>query len=123
MADYEAWIARTGKAWTTFADAATDFAASYLMRYRDFFTAWESAPPDAVAKAVATIAVKDLAQASGNLAPGDLEESPWEREYKRALSWLRDVSSGAAELCVDWPGSQEPSGHRAYISTRKAGEL
>ena len=125
MASYSVWLARvSGKTAADFIEPATDFAASYLGRYRDFFTAWDSAAaPDAVKRAVAAIALKDLAGASGNLAPADLEESPWEREYKRQLQWLRDVAAGTCELYVDWPGSEEPSGHRAYVSERVRGDL
>ncbi len=121
MADVQTWLARTGKSETVYIADATGLAASYLGRYREFFTAWESNAPSEIKAAVAAIAVKGIAKASGHLAPQDLEESPWEREFRRVMAWLRDVAQGVAELNVDWPGVQETMGHRASMSIRQPG--
>jgi phage gp36-like protein len=82
---------------------------------------WQSNAPEAVVRAVAAIACHDIAAASGNLAPQDLEDSPWQRGYDDAIKWLREVGSGSAELNVDWPNVQESSGHRACMSIRQRG--
>jgi len=100
---------------------ATDEAKSYLGRYYDFFTTWDSACPDAVRNAVLAIAIQRIAMRRARLMD-DPDASPYERDYQRAIAWLRDVSSGKAELAVDWPNRDERGGHVAVIAggSRKA---
>lgn len=97
---------------------ATDEVKSYLGRYLDFFDAWDSAAPDAVRNAVLTIAVQKVTMRRARLME-DPDASPYERDYQRAIAWLRDVASGRAELAVDWPNREERGGHVAYVAGAK----
>lgn len=120
MQKLEDWLAKAPQDDVYYIAAATDEAASYLSRYRDFFVAWDGAAgPDKLKQVVAAIAVRAIVGASGNLAPGAIEESIWERNAKDALKWLRDLATGVAELYVDWNLPQEEqAGHRACMSLR-----
>lgn len=121
MADLDKWLAKAEGTVEGYIAGATGLAASYLSRYRDFFTTWDGANAPAELKAaVASLAVMEVASASGNLAPQALDESIWERRRRAAIQWLRDLATGAAELDVDWGlEDEEPSGHRARMSINK----
>lgn len=107
------------RTWQEFAEAATGRAAAYLGKYREFFNSWDNAQaPSEVARAVAVIAVWDLANACAALAPSDLGDSPWKGQYDDVMAWLRDLASGAAELAVDWPNWEESSSSYMVISRR-----
>ena len=97
---------------------ATDEAKSYLGRYLSFFDAWDAAAPDAVRNAVLAIAIQRIVMRRARLAD-DPDATPYERDYQRALSWLRDVSAGRAALAVDWPNREERGGHVAYVAGSK----
>src|SRR5512146_913695 len=108
MNNLEAWLQKAPEDDAYYIKAATDEAASYLARYREFFAGWDDAQaPDKMKQAVAAIAVRAIAGASGNLAPNALSESIWERNANAALKWLRDLATGVAELYVDWNLPQE----------------
>ena len=62
MADVQTWLERTGKSETVYIADASGLAASYLGRYREFFTAWESNAPDEIKAAVAAIAAQGVAE-------------------------------------------------------------
>jgi phage gp36-like protein len=100
---------------------ASDEAKSYLGRYQHFFAAWDAAAPDAVRNAVLAIAIQRITMRRARLMD-DPDASPYERDYQRAIAWLRDVSAGKAELAVDWPNREERGGHVAVIAggSRKA---
>ena len=120
MRDLDEFLERVpARTWQDFAEAATGRAASYLGKYRQFFTDWDNAAaPSEVRRAVAAIAVWDLASACAALAPQDLQESPWRAQYDDAILWLRDVATGKAEIAVDWPGWNETSSSYMWISRR-----
>ncbi len=120
MRDLDAFLERVpSRTWDEFAEAATGRAASYLGKYRQFFTSWDNAAaPQELRRAVAAIAVWDLASACAALAPQDLQDSPWRAQYDDAMNWLRDISARRADLAVHWPGWYEKSGTYMRISRR-----
>lgn len=96
-------------------EEATDEAKSYLGRYCSFFATWDTAAPDAVRNAVLAIAIYRVTMRRARLRD-DPDASPYQRDYERAVAWLRDVSAGKAELTVDWPNREERGGHVAVIA-------
>lgn len=121
MADLDAWLDRASGTSAYYIGLATDEAASYVGKYRRFFASWDSGnAPDALKKAVAALAVMEIAAASGNIAPGDLDESVWERKAQRARAFLRDLSTGTADLYVEWGiADDDQGGHRACVSVNR----
>ena len=96
---------------------ATDEAASYLMRYKFFFAGWTAGTvPAKVRAVVTTIAVFYITSRLTKLAATTEQKTTWERNYDRAIAWLKDVQAGKAELDVVWPmAADATSGHRAVV--------
>jgi len=96
---------------------ATDEAKSYLMRYHFFFGGWTATTvPAKLRDAIGTIAVHYITSRNTKLALTTQEKTTWERNYDRAIAWLKDVQAGKAELDVVWPmASDSTSGHRAVV--------
>jgi len=105
LQDFENWMKRCNGTLDNYITSATGIASSYLGKYRQFFTAWDGGnAPEELKYAVAIIAIHNITGSNATLAPQDIDESYWEREYDRIIKWLRSIADGTAELYVQWPG-------------------
>lgn len=104
---------------------ASDEAGTYLMKYKFFFPGWTAdTVPAKVRAVVATIAVFYVTSRVAKLAPTMEQKTTWERNYDRAIAWLKDVQGGKAELDVVWPAASDAtSGHRAVVGGTRVPEL
>jgi len=92
---------------------ATGSVRSYLSRYRDLFETWTV--PEEVRQAVVVFAIHAITLRRARLME-DPDATPFERDYKDKVAWLKDVSRGVCELEVDWPNRREQGGHTAVIA-------
>jgi phage gp36-like protein len=99
-------------------EEASEEARGYLGRYHQFFDEWTATTvPAKIRGCVVDIGIHNVASRRTKLMPVDIEKTLWERNYERAIAYLRDVSSGKVELDVDWPNTiGDTGGHRAVIA-------
>jgi phage gp36-like protein len=124
-ADFLAGVSDQDAYLTTKIENATDEAKSYLMRYHHFFSGWTATTvPRKLRDAVVTIAVHYVTSRNTKLALTTQEKTTWERNYDRAIAWLKDLQAGRADLDVEWPmATDATSGHRASFGGTRRPEL